>query len=90
MKPLSGKTALITCASRGIGEATARELAAQGARVFLTARSRGAIAEISAEINEEGGQAAFLASDMSRHLGVESVVKVCREMMESHHTEVLE
>ncbi len=77
--PLSGKTAIITGASRGIGEATAYELAAKGAQVFLTARSREAIEAIAAKINESGGKAAFLASDMSRNLGVETVVRRCME-----------
>ena len=75
--PLSGKTAMITGASRGIGEATAYALAEKGAQVFLTARSREAIEAISAKINETGGKAAFLASDMSRYLGVNSVVRRC-------------
>lgn len=75
--PLSGKTAMITGASRGIGEATAYALAEKGAQVFLTARSREAIEAISAKINESGGKAAFLASDMSRYLGVNSVVRRC-------------
>ncbi len=77
--PLSGKTAIITGASRGIGEATALELAAKGAQVFLTARSREAIEAIAAKINESGGKAAYLASDMSRYLGVETVVRRCVE-----------
>jgi len=77
--PLSGKTAIITGASRGIGEATAYELAAKGAQVFLTARSREAIEAIAAKINESGGKAAFLASDMARYLGVETVVRRCME-----------
>ncbi|MBL1435114.1 MAG: SDR family oxidoreductase [Rhodobacteraceae bacterium] len=77
--PLSGKTAIITGASRGIGEATAYELASKGAQVFLTARSRDAIEAIAAKINESGGKAAFLASDMARYLGVETVVRRCME-----------
>ena len=68
---------MITGASRGIGEATAYALAEKGAQVFLTARSREAIEAISAKINESGGKAAFLASDMSRYLGVNSVVRRC-------------
>jgi len=77
--PLTGKTAIITGASRGIGEATAYELSAKGAQVFLTARTREAIESISQKINETGGKAAFLASDMARYLGVETVVRRCME-----------
>ena len=77
--PLTGKTAVITGASRGIGEATAFELAEKGANVFLTARSREAIEAISDKINKNGGKAAFLASDMSRYLGVETVIRRCVE-----------
>lgn len=75
--PLTGKTALITGASRGIGEATAYELAEKGANVFLTARSHEPIETICKQIIDKGGKAAFLASDMSRYLGVESVVRRC-------------
>jgi len=47
---LTGKTALITGASRGIGEATARLFAAAGATVALAARDRDAIDALAAEI----------------------------------------
>ncbi len=79
MKPLAGKTAIITGASRGIGAATAHELATLGANVFLTARSREPIEAICEKINAEGGSAAFLASNMARYLGVETVIRRCVE-----------
>lgn len=47
---LTGKTALITGASRGIGEATARHFAALGANVVLAARSSEDIERIATEI----------------------------------------
>ena len=77
MTDLSGKTAIITGASRGIGAAAAREFAAQGASVFLTARSRDEIESIVTDIHAAGGKADFLASDMSRYFGVEIVVRRC-------------
>jgi len=47
---MNGKTVLITGASRGIGEASARYLAAQGANVVLAARSGDALAELARDI----------------------------------------
>lgn len=52
MGRLTGRTAIITGASRGIGEAAARLFAAEGARVMLLARSGGDIARIAGEIGE--------------------------------------
>ena len=61
---LSGKTAVITGASRGIGRAIAIRLAKDGARVVLSARDRQALEAAVREITESGGQAAFLPLDL--------------------------
>jgi NADP-dependent 3-hydroxy acid dehydrogenase YdfG len=68
---MSGKTALITGASRGIGAATARAFAAQGANVVLMARDRDAIAGLAGEI---GAQALAVPVDVSRYWEVEAAV----------------
>ncbi len=63
---LKGKTALVTGASRGIGRAIARLLAAEGARTFLAARNAAALAELAGEIRAAGGEAEYLAVDLAR------------------------
>ncbi|KQI70361.1 short-chain dehydrogenase [Loktanella sp. 3ANDIMAR09] len=68
---MTGKTALITGASRGIGAAAARAFAASGANVVLVARSRENIVEIAGEIGEK---ALAVPCDVSRYWEVEQAV----------------
>lgn len=77
MIDLSRKVALVTGASRGIGAATARRLAAAGAAVLLTSRVRDACETIVAEIVAQGGTAAASACDVSRYDDFEAAVKHC-------------
>ena len=69
---MTGKAVFITGASRGIGEAAAREFANAGARVALLARSADRIAEIAGEIGEN---AIAIPCDISRFWEVEQAVE---------------
>lgn len=69
---MTGKTVLITGASRGIGEAAAREFAAAGARVALLARNRERIADVAGEIGE---QAIAIPCDVSRYWEVATAIE---------------
>ncbi|WP_412027569.1 SDR family NAD(P)-dependent oxidoreductase [Deinococcus yunweiensis] len=62
---LSGKVAVVTGASSGIGEATARALDAEGAAVVLVARRRDRLDALAEAIRHEGGQAQVVAADLS-------------------------
>ncbi|RVT41078.1 SDR family NAD(P)-dependent oxidoreductase [Sphingobium algorifonticola] len=63
--PLTGKLALVTGASRGIGAATARTLAAAGAHVILTARTTGGLEEVEDSIHAAGGNATIAPLDLT-------------------------
>jgi NADP-dependent 3-hydroxy acid dehydrogenase YdfG len=65
MSNSNGKIVLITGASSGIGEATARLLAAKGATVVLGARRLERLEQLAASITETGGSAAFRALDVT-------------------------
>ncbi|MCP5080779.1 MAG: SDR family oxidoreductase [Alphaproteobacteria bacterium] len=78
MSELSGKCAVVTGASRGIGASTAEILAGQGVAVVLTARSTGQIEEIAARIRENGGKAEAVTCDVSRFDDVQKAVAACQ------------
>lgn len=62
--PLSGKLALVTGASRGIGAATAEALGAAGAHVILTARTVGGLEEVEERVYSAGGSATIAPLDL--------------------------
>lgn len=63
--PLTGRAAVVTGASSGIGRATARALAAAGARVGLVARRTERLEELKQEISRGGGEALALPTDVT-------------------------
>jgi NADP-dependent 3-hydroxy acid dehydrogenase YdfG len=64
-RPLSGRVAVVTGASSGIGEATAEHLASLGARVALLARRADRLDQLAARIEKNGGQALALTADVT-------------------------
>lgn len=79
MTHLSDKTVLITGASSGIGEATARHLAARGARLLLGARRTDRLARLTAEIQESGGEADYRELDVTSIESMRSFVTAAQE-----------
>ena len=70
---LTDKIAIITGASRGIGEAIARGMAEQGATVVLASRKQEALDAVAASINAEGGKALAIACHMGKPDQIEAL-----------------
>lgn len=62
--PLSGRTAIVTGASSGIGRAIAEKLGAAGAHVFLAGRTRSSMEASQKKIEEAGGRASVITADV--------------------------
>lgn len=69
-KPLSGRVALVTGSSRGIGAATAVALARDGAHVILTGRDVRALEQVEDAIHEVGGSATIAPLDLAEQDGI--------------------
>ena len=73
-KNIAGKVVVITGASSGLGEATARLLSAEGAIVVLGARRIDRLNSLVHELTGKGGKALALATDVTRHDQVKALV----------------
>ncbi len=72
---VAGKRVLVTGASSGIGEATARAVAAKGGRVLLVARREVELARVVAEIRSAGGEASTYVCDLTDETAVKALVE---------------
>lgn len=70
-KPLSGRVALVTGASRGIGFAAAKALAEAGAHVVAVARTVGGLEELDDAIRAKGGAATLVPLDLKDSAGID-------------------
>lgn len=70
---LRGRIALITGASRGIGAATAKGFAAEGAHVILVARTVGGLEEVDDAIRASGGGATLVPLDLTQLAGIDEL-----------------
>ena len=76
---VTGKTVMVTGASYGIGEATARKMAAGGATVLVVARSEERLEDLAAAINAGGGRAVAYPTDLTDEAAVGALTKQVTE-----------
>lgn len=79
MFDLSGRVALVTGASQGIGEAIARQLAKQGALVVCAARTEAKLVAVVASIAEAGGRADHVVMDLASPDSVRAAIATTLE-----------
>lgn len=76
---IKDKVVIITGASSGIGEATAKLLAAKGTKVVLGARREDKLKAIAGDIAKAGGQAVYQALDVTRQDDNDAIVKLAKD-----------
>ncbi|MFD0048740.1 SDR family oxidoreductase [Actinomycetes bacterium NPDC127524] len=81
----SQKTAIITGASSGIGQATAKELAGKGFSVMLAARREERLQELKREIEENGGKAEYKVTDVTSAEEMEELAKAAADKFGAIH-----
>src|SRR5712675_799537 len=77
--PLSGRIAVVTGASRGIGYATSLALARAGAHVVAVARTVGGLEELDDAIRAEGSSATLVPLDLKDHEGIAKLAAALAE-----------
>ncbi|SFJ82668.1 SDR family oxidoreductase [Celeribacter neptunius] len=76
---IQDKVVIITGASSGIGEASAKELAAKGAKVVLGARREDKLKQIADDIKAAGGEAVYQVLDVTKVEDSEAIVKLAKD-----------
>jgi NADP-dependent 3-hydroxy acid dehydrogenase YdfG len=76
---IRNKVAIITGASSGIGEATAKLLASKGAKVVLGARREEKLKQIADEVGKDGGQAIYKELDVTKPSDNDAIVKLAKD-----------
>lgn len=74
-KPLAGKVAIVTGASRGLGKAMALSLADEGANIALVARDEAALSEVARQMKERNGTGEILVCDVTDEAAVSDLIQ---------------
>jgi NADP-dependent 3-hydroxy acid dehydrogenase YdfG len=82
MSEIQNKVVIITGASSGLGEATARRLAKNGAKLMLAARREDRLKELVTDIQKDGGTAKYQLTDVSDRTSVEALAKATYQAYE--------
>lgn len=82
MDRLSGRAALVTGASRGLGRHMARALAAEGMTLALAARGREGLEATAREVREAGSRAVVVAADLSKDADIGRLARRAEEALE--------